>query len=108
MGDDHVNPLFRPTVQALYNKLWPMKTLKDQDNRVHILARLSHELDIAHLALLVADLQMQLFRKVDFTVYAKERGWETKTFDNVDWPWQWGEQQPQNAPMELELPDGEI
>lgn len=92
MGDDHVNPLMRPTVQKLYNKLWSMKILHDQDNRVHILQRLAVELDPPHLAELIWQLQGRLYYKLGYISTAEEKGWPVLHFGDAKWPWQWGEE----------------
>ena len=106
MGDDHVNPLFRPTVQKLYQKLWGMKILHDQDNRVHILQRLGVELDPPHLAELIHQLQGRLYYKLGYIDAAKHRDWPVLYFGDAKWPWQWGPEPPLEDGSNDESNDG--
>lgn len=90
--------MFRPTVQKLYQKLWGMKILHDQDNRVHILGRLAVELDPPHLSELLHQLQGRLFYKLGYIDSAQKRDWPILHFGDARWPWQWGEEP---SPLEV-------
>lgn len=50
MGDDHLNPALRPSVQQLINKLNQMNVMQDPVNRRYILIRLLAELTVVDLA----------------------------------------------------------
>lgn len=102
MSDSHPNPLFRPTVQKLYQKLWGMKILHDQDNRVHVLNRLAVELDPPHLAELIHGLQGRLYYKLGYIDAAQHRDWPVLHFGDARWPWQWGPEPPlEPTPLEV-------
>ena len=102
MGDDSRNPMFRPTVQKLYQKLWGMKILHDQDNRVHILQRLAVELDPPHLAGLLHQLQGRLYYKLGYIDAAGQRDWPVLHFGDAKWPWQWGPEPEVDSSVGLE------
>ena len=107
LSDNHPNPMFRPTVQKLYQKLWGMKILHDQENRVHILQRLGVELDPPHLAKLIHQLQGRLYFKLGYIDAAGQRDWPILHFGDAKWPWQWGEEPEVESagPTELLAPD---
>lgn len=62
MGDDHLNPALRPSVQRTINKINQLDVMQDPVNRRYILSRLVFELTIVDLAQHISGAMMQFNR----------------------------------------------
>jgi hypothetical protein len=100
--------MFRPTLQKLYQKLWGMRIMHDQDNKVYILDRLAVELDPPHLAELIHGLQGRLFYKLGYIDAAQHRDWPVLHFGDARWPWQWGPEPPLGEGVFEDPSDGDL
>ena len=73
--------------------------MRDQNNRMYILWRLSGHLDLIHTGELLSRLQGQFWAKLRQREWAEKLALPQNYFDDVKWPWQWGPEPEQREEL---------